>query len=336
MRTRSQSREQRPPPEEPPVIIEPLRIEYPFQEDPHVEPMADTRTMAQLLQAPTEGYEDAILIPESCANNSTEAVVNHLPEQTGSSPNMARKRTPSIHSNWDDLFIELRSRTNSSTKLFPDVAELKDIVRALLLDKKNQASASAPAPAPVKAVELSCVTCGVPILTKTCPSHPCNDYRDNISEYVSKPRQANYNQGQDTPWKTVTNLREDLKGITTQRCSYQGPQIPTSQYEANNPVTKDKCTLLAHKEYSQEVLGFTDIIASGNSTPYDDPIVATSSPTLTPFGDSDFLLLEEADSFLGLADDPDCPAYNPFYYDPGGHSILEGILNMNHTPTPES
>ncbi|GKG24253.1 hypothetical protein Tco_0392289, partial [Tanacetum coccineum] len=56
MRTRSQSREQRPPPEGPPVIIEPLRIEYPFQEDPHEEPMADTRTMAQLLQAPTEGY----------------------------------------------------------------------------------------------------------------------------------------------------------------------------------------------------------------------------------------------------------------------------------------
>ncbi|GJT06180.1 reverse transcriptase domain-containing protein [Tanacetum coccineum] len=70
MRTRSQSREQRPPPPEgPPVVIEPLRIEYPFQEDPHVEPMADTRTMAQLLQAPTEGYEDAILIPEIVANN---------------------------------------------------------------------------------------------------------------------------------------------------------------------------------------------------------------------------------------------------------------------------
>ncbi|GJT84676.1 reverse transcriptase domain-containing protein [Tanacetum coccineum] len=69
MRTRSQSREQPPPPEGPPVVIEPLRIEYPFQEDPTVEPMADTRTMAQLLQAPTEGYEDAILIPEIVANN---------------------------------------------------------------------------------------------------------------------------------------------------------------------------------------------------------------------------------------------------------------------------
>ncbi|GJT94247.1 hypothetical protein Tco_1083092 [Tanacetum coccineum] len=56
MRTRSQSREQRPPPPEgTPVVIEPLRIEYPFQEDPTVEPMADTRTMAQLLQAPPRG-----------------------------------------------------------------------------------------------------------------------------------------------------------------------------------------------------------------------------------------------------------------------------------------
>ncbi|GKC44827.1 retrotransposon protein, putative, ty1-copia subclass [Tanacetum coccineum] len=37
MRTRSQSREPRPPPPEgPPVVIEPLRIEYPFQEDPTV------------------------------------------------------------------------------------------------------------------------------------------------------------------------------------------------------------------------------------------------------------------------------------------------------------
>ncbi|GJU30151.1 reverse transcriptase domain-containing protein [Tanacetum coccineum] len=85
MRTRSQSREQRPPPPEgPPVVIEPLRIEYPFQEDPTVEPMADTRTMAQLLQAPTEGYEDAILIPEIVANNFElkHGLINLVPEKT--------------------------------------------------------------------------------------------------------------------------------------------------------------------------------------------------------------------------------------------------------------
>ncbi|GJT06239.1 reverse transcriptase domain-containing protein [Tanacetum coccineum] len=110
----------------------------------------------------------------------------------------------------------------------------------------------------------------------------------------------------------------------------------TSRYSANyTHMTANKIDVIdmACEEYSQEVLGFTDIIASGNSTPYDDPIVATSSPTLTPFGDSDFLLLEEVDSFLGLADDPDCPAYNPFYYDPEGDIlILEAILNSEPPP----
>nr|GEZ91821.1 hypothetical protein [Tanacetum cinerariifolium] len=48
-----------------------------------------------------------------------------------------------------------------------------------------------------------------------------------------------------------------------------------------------------------------DTTASVNPTPIDDPIVSTTSPTLTPFGDSDFLLFEEADAFLGLEDDPD-------------------------------
>ncbi|GJY87779.1 hypothetical protein Tco_0502407 [Tanacetum coccineum] len=63
---------------------------------------------------------------------------------------------------------------------------------------------------------------------------------------------------------------------------------------------------MACEEYSQEVLGFSDVIASGNPTPYYDPIVSTSSPTLTPFGDSDFLL-EEVDAFLALEDDPTQP-----------------------------
>nr|GEY67884.1 reverse transcriptase domain-containing protein [Tanacetum cinerariifolium] len=75
MRTRSQSRHNSPQQEASPVIVEPLRIELSFledqfQEDPPPEvPMADNLTMAKLLQAPTEGYEDAIVIPEIAANN---------------------------------------------------------------------------------------------------------------------------------------------------------------------------------------------------------------------------------------------------------------------------
>ncbi|GJW84003.1 hypothetical protein Tco_0157148 [Tanacetum coccineum] len=68
---------------------------------------------------------------------------------------------------------------------------------------------------------------------------------------------------------------------------------------------------MACEEYSQEVLGFSNVISSGNPTPYYDPIVSTSSPTLTPFGDSDFLLFEEADSFLAIEDDPTSPEVDP-------------------------
>nr|GFC08757.1 DNA-directed DNA polymerase [Tanacetum cinerariifolium] len=80
--------------------------------------------------------------------------------------------------------------------------------------------------------------------------------------------------------------------------------------------------------YSQEVLDFFDVTASGNPTPYDDPIVSITSPTLTPFGDSDFLLFEKADAFLGLEDDSDSPKINPFYYEPKGDILLlKTILN---------
>ncbi|GKD47185.1 reverse transcriptase domain-containing protein, partial [Tanacetum coccineum] len=76
-----------------------------------------------------------------------------------------------------------------------------------------------------------------------------------------------------------------------------------------------------------QVLGFSDVIASGNPTPYYDLIISTSSPTLTPFGDSDFLL-EEVDAFLALEDGPTSPEVDDSYYDPEGDILLlEAFLN---------
>nr|GEX26916.1 reverse transcriptase domain-containing protein [Tanacetum cinerariifolium] len=43
----------------------------------------------------------------------------------------------------------------------------------------------------------------------------------------------------------------------------------------------------------EEVLDFFDVIASGNATPYYDSIVSTTFLTLTPFGESDFLLKDD-------------------------------------------
>ncbi|GJW92262.1 reverse transcriptase domain-containing protein [Tanacetum coccineum] len=67
MRTRSQTRNRNRQQQAPPAVVESFNLEEPFDNPPLV-PMADNRTMAKLLQAPTEGYEDAIVIPKINAN----------------------------------------------------------------------------------------------------------------------------------------------------------------------------------------------------------------------------------------------------------------------------
>ncbi|GJU80447.1 reverse transcriptase domain-containing protein [Tanacetum coccineum] len=112
----------------------------------------------------------------------------------------------------------------------------------------------------------------------------------------------------------------------------------TSRYSSNyDDMMANRIDVIemACEEYSQEVLGFFDVITSRNPTPYYDPIIATSSPTLTPFGDSDFLLLEEADAFLALEDDLTSSEVDDSYYDSeGGIILLEAILNSNPSPPP--
>nr|GFA48347.1 reverse transcriptase domain-containing protein [Tanacetum cinerariifolium] len=169
------------------------------------------------------------------------------------------------------------------------------------------------------------------------------------------------------PGNTITNPKEELKGITTRSgTAYQGPTIPTtpsslpSVVERETEATRDTVpptnngstndvqppviqteTLILNSEpvvapiivpvvaldYSQEVLVFSDVIASGNPTPYYDPIVSTTSPTLTPFGDIDFLL-KEVDAFLAFEDDPTSPKVDQSYVDTEGDILLlEAFLN---------
>nr|GEY35749.1 retrovirus-related Pol polyprotein from transposon 17.6 [Tanacetum cinerariifolium] len=502
--------------------------------------MADNRTMAQLLQAPAEGYEDAIVIPEIAATNfelnhglinlvqnkqffrhdkeDPHAHIRYFNKITSTMRFFPPSKTTNLRNEitrfqqrfdesfseaWDrfndllracphhgfselhqlDTFynalnvndqdslnfaaggnfldkmpadclkiIESKSKvrqirakavvakvnsSSSTPTISSDVAELKDMVRALLLDKKNQYSAPTPSPtpAPIKAVELNCVTCGSTQAYQNCPATSENVYQDKIQEYVSQAASANYGQGNTRsgtlPGNTITNPKEDLKGITTRSgVSYQGPTMPTPskvakqgtdvtkdqvqtpnsqsttpvqhtviQSESETPVSepvvapivwslnqsvllkmfqlkltgqalidvhKGELTLRieneaitynlnqtsryssnydqmmannidvtdeACEEYSQEVPIFSDVTESGSPTPSDDPIVSTTSPTLTSFRDIDFLLFEEADAFLGLEDDPDSPKLDPSYYDQEGDILLlEAILNSDPSP----
>nr|GEZ28272.1 DNA-directed DNA polymerase [Tanacetum cinerariifolium] len=74
-------------------------------------------------------------------------------------------------------------------------------------------------------------------------------------------------------------------------------------------------------------------VASGNPTPYYEPIVSNSSPPLTPFDESDFLLLEEADAFIAIDDEPISPEIDATHYDPEGDIlILKSLLNSGPEP----
>ncbi|GKB73225.1 reverse transcriptase domain-containing protein [Tanacetum coccineum] len=348
MRTRSQSRNSNRQQQVNPTFVEPFNLVEPIENQaPPVVTMDDNRTMAQLLEAPTEGYEDAIVVPEITADNFelkhepprsiltwddlVSKFINKFlpPSKTTNLRNeitrFQQRFDKTFYEAWDrfndllracphhgfselhqlDTFynalnsndqdslnsaaggnfldkmprdclriIESKSKVRNSRNkpvvakvssssstpgISPDVAELKDMVKALLLDKKTQTQA----PAPVKAVEESCVTCGGAHSYQNCPATDGNVYRDNIQEYVSQAAATNFNQGNTSyrapianqirppgsgtlPSNTITNPKVDLKGITTRSgVAYQGPTIPTTYssppkvVERETEVTKD-------------------------------------------------------------------------------------------------
>ncbi|GKD10108.1 hypothetical protein Tco_1189793, partial [Tanacetum coccineum] len=108
------------------------------------------------------------------------------------------------------------------------------------------------------------------------------------------------------------------------------PSISYNNFESLKKVDLIDVTC---EEYSQEVLDFSNSVAYGNPSPGYDPIVLNSSPTLTPFEESDFLLFEEADAFIAIDDEQISTEINATYYDPEGDIlILEALLNSEPLP----
>ncbi|GJU73418.1 reverse transcriptase domain-containing protein [Tanacetum coccineum] len=85
-------------------------------------------------------------------------------------------------------------------------------------------------------------------------------------------------------------LRVDVEAITFKVGK-------TSRYSRSyETVNQVNVIDVACEEYAQAVLGFSDSSTSGNPTP-SDPIIASSSPSFTPFKGGDFIL-EEIEAFL--------------------------------------
>nr|GEW00746.1 DNA-directed DNA polymerase [Tanacetum cinerariifolium] len=103
--------------------------------------------------------------------------------------------------------------------------------------------------------------------------------------------------------------------LILERSFFKTGRASIDVFEANyNDIMANRIDVIdmACEEYSQQVLSFYDMIASGNPTPYYDLIVSTTSLTPTLFKNSDFLL-EEVDAFLALEDDPTLPEVDQSY-----------------------
>nr|GEW78086.1 hypothetical protein [Tanacetum cinerariifolium] len=127
-------------------------------------------------------------------------------------------------------------------------------------------------------------------------------------------------------------LRHDDQSLTL-KCG-DTPSISYNNFESLNKVNLIDTTC---EGYSQEVLGFADVVSDEVSTPYYEPIVLNYSQNLTSFNESDFLLLEEADAFIAIDDEPISPEFDATYYDPEGDIlILEALLNNDLEPPPSN
>nr|GEZ84534.1 reverse transcriptase domain-containing protein [Tanacetum cinerariifolium] len=114
------------------------------------------------------------------------------------------------------------SMNTFTSGISPDIVKLKDMVKALLLEKKSQNQA----PATVKVVEESCVTCGGAHSYQNCPVTNGNVYRDNIQEFISQAFAFNYNQGN-------TSYRPPMMGNNFNHIPiYQPPVFQPPAYQA--------------------------------------------------------------------------------------------------------
>ncbi|GJR65451.1 reverse transcriptase domain-containing protein [Tanacetum coccineum] len=88
-----------------------------------------------------------------------------------------------------------------------------------------------------------------------------------------------------------------------QSIAFNVGDIKTFSYNIIELVKRIDVIDVACEEYSQEVLGISDTSKSSNPILTSELIVSTYSPSLTPFGDSDFLF-EETNAFLAIEDEP--------------------------------
>nr|GFA02978.1 hypothetical protein [Tanacetum cinerariifolium] len=292
MRTRSRSRDNSPQQEASPAIVEPHRIELLFLEDqfqedtPPESPMADNRTMAKLLQAPTEGYEDAIVIPEITVNNFE---LKHGLINLGAAWIWLEKEPHRSIQTWDDLvskFINQFFPPSKTTNLRNEITRFQQRFDESFYEAWERFYD----------------------LLRACPHHGffelhqlntfynalnVND-QDSLNSVVGgnfldkMPRECfkimeSKSKVRQSRAKAVVAKVEELKGITTRSgVAYQIPKTPSPSKQGTK-VTKDQVQTPSSQNTAPVQ---PSVIQSESQASVSEPVVAPVSalmPNLKPF-----------------------------------------------------
>nr|GEW73334.1 hypothetical protein [Tanacetum cinerariifolium] len=207
------------------------RSKQPFiLEECLIDTMADQCTMAELLRAPTEGYAEAIVVPQILAEQFElkHSLINMM------TSNLKRKILLITS-------VEIAKLTHAVNK---QTSAVTTAMTAIL--KQFQAT---PLPASVKAVEEICVTCGGAHLYYQCLAAGGNTFpelRDNIQGYIQASMSNQTNEIKNMiaslfqmntastsgsgslPSNTIANPKGKLKAITTRSgLVLDRPTVPT-------------------------------------------------------------------------------------------------------------
>nr|GEW51928.1 reverse transcriptase domain-containing protein [Tanacetum cinerariifolium] len=326
--------------------------------------MTDNHTMEELLQAPTEGYGEAIVIPEINADHF-EIKMNLLQLVQVNPYHGFERENPHTHiNNFKRITSTLKFRDvpNDVIKLMMFSYSLEGNARVCI---KNQSSTSGTLPSntiPNPKGEMKAITIrsgvsyegpSIPTPKKTLPKpnipYPSRLNDQKLREKATNQMEKFFHVFQDLHFDIsfadtlllMPKFASTIKSLLTNKDKFfELAKIPLNEnclamLLKNLPgkLGDPGNFLIYHvisrewiEEYAQEILGFSSNSSVGNPTSTFEPILSVSSPSLTPFKRGDFIL-EEIDAYL--KDELISPEINHADCDSEGDICLIEKLKLN-------
>ncbi|GJR42369.1 reverse transcriptase domain-containing protein [Tanacetum coccineum] len=241
--------------------------------------MDDNRTMAQLLEAPTEGYEDAIVVPEITADNF-ELKHGLLTLVQNKQFFGHDKEDPHAHIRYFNKI--------TSTMKFPNVPSTSVKLMLFLFSLEGAARIWLEKEPPRSILTWDDLVSK--FINKFFPPSKTTNLRNEITRFQQRFDETFYEAWDrfndllracsgTLPSNTVTNPKEDLKGITTRiGVAYKGPTIPTTSspkvVERETEVTKDTMPPTNNRS-TKDVQ--PSVVHVENQLPISEPVVAPLS-----------------------------------------------------------